>query len=131
MARFTARATPDEARQFAAWVAAGDEASRTRALEMVLFKLDDHELFHIGVTQVHQPGHVDWAVAWSRDRGDAAKAVADALRRAQVPCCASCDLGRAGWYVEREQFFLARAALLESAAVRSLGIEVVNPKFDL
>ena len=102
-----------------------------RALQAALFKLTDDELFAIGVTKIHQPGHIDWAVAWSSDSDEVSQAIGRALKRVGVGCFASYGHGRAGWYVEREQFFTARRALLDAPDVQRLGVQVVEPRFSL
>lgn len=67
------------------------------------------------------------AVAWSAATEDAADAIRAVLNRADVGFSASCGRGRCGWYVAREDFFLARRALLDDHRVRELGINVVDP----
>src|SRR5579871_2126625 len=89
MDRFRSRATAEEIRQFDRLTSATDTLSQTRAIELVLFKLKDNELFEIGVTQVEQPGHLDWCVAWSRDTDDICQAVHDALGRVGLGATAS------------------------------------------
>jgi hypothetical protein len=105
-----------------------DTSTRTQA---ALFKLTDEQLFAIGVTQVHQPGHIDWAVAWSSDSNEVRAAICEALKRVGVGCFASYGHGRAGWYVEREHFFTARRALLDAPDVQRLDVEIVEPRFSL
>jgi len=128
VARFRERATAEEAREFERLHAARNAASRTRAVEMILFRMSDEELYAIGITQVEQPGRLDWAVAWSTDSAEDLAAVDAALRRADVAGGAVADLGMAGWYVPREQFFRARDALVADDKVRALGIKVVEPR---
>lgn len=103
----------------------------TRALQAALFKLTSDELFAIGVTQIHHPGQIDWAVAWSSDSDEVSQAIGRALKRVGVGWFASCRYGRAGWYVERGQFFTARRALLDAPDVQRLGVQIVEPRFSL
>ncbi len=105
----------------------GDNAN-AETLERELFKLSNKELFKLGITQVDQPGHIDWSVAWSDDSDETLKAILDALKPQQIGALASCGHGRAGWYVTREEFFKARKALLESQAVYQRGVIVVTPR---
>jgi hypothetical protein len=127
---FRARVTPDETRKFAKLVSAADTSSKVQALEMVLFKLNDDELFSIGVTQTRQPDGLDWSVSWTSG-GKQAQVVRDALNLAGVRYYGSLGHGHGGWYVPRDQFFSARAALFDSPQVRTLGIDVVTPGFEL
>ena len=129
LARFRERASADEAREYERLAAASDPASRTHAVEMVLFKMSDNELFALGITQVKQPGGLEWAVAWSTDSEEDFAAIDAALVRAGIRAGGSAGLGRAGWYVPRGQFFRARTALLADDRVRALEtIHVVDPR---
>ena len=127
--RFRARATHEEIREFERCVAGDDVASRTRAVEMVLFKLTENELYEIGITQVDQSGRTDWSVAWSVDTPEVFFAVVETLESAGIQHGASASLGHIGWYVEREDFFRAQRALLASTEVKRLGVTVVEPRF--
>jgi hypothetical protein len=131
MERFRSRATAAEIREFQQLASADDPISQTRATEHVLFKLTADELFKIGITQVEQPRSIDWGVACSSDRGDVRNAIHHELSLAGVWAFVSCDLGCAGWYVPREQFFRAREALIHSPSVLARGAQVVTPKFSL
>ena len=124
---FRARATHEEVREFERYAASDDDASRTRAVEMVLFKLTDAELYGIGITQVDQSGRIDWSVAWSTDATEVMGAIVATLERAGIHHDASVSLGHAGWYVAREDFFRAQKALLASIDVKRLGVTVVEP----
>ena len=95
---------------------------------MVLFRLTDDEIFRIGVTSLNQ---AEWAVAWSTDSKKDRTAIERALKPLGISAGGSFGLGRGGWYVPRERFFAAQRALQQSAAVRKLGITVVEPKFQL
>lgn len=131
LARFRSRASQEEQQDFDGLVAATDEESRIQALEHVLFKLSTEELFAIGVTASEQSGHISWCVAWSRDTNEEAYAIRSALGSVGVGAFGSCRHGHAGWYVPRQQFFSARRALIDSASVRLLDINVVAPKLKL
>lgn len=108
-----------------------DSDTSIRAIQSELFKLTEGELLAIGVTQVHQPGHIDWAVAWSSDSDEVSQAICRVLNRVGVGCFACRGHGRAGWYVEREHFFTARRALLDDPDVQRLGVQVVEPRISL
>jgi hypothetical protein len=97
-----------------------------RATEMMLFRLTPDELFKVGVTQ--SGSSTDWAVFWSDDSQKTAAAVDRALQPVGIGAGASMGHGRAGWYVEREEFFAARRALLGSPEIRALGHHVVTPQ---
>jgi hypothetical protein len=129
LARFRERASAEEVRQFDRLAAASDPGSRTRAVEMVLFKMSDKELYALGITQVQQAGRLEWAVAWSTDSPADLAAIDAALHGAGVEGGAFADLGMAGWYVPREKFFRARTALLADDRVRALKtVLVVEPR---
>lgn len=118
----------DEVREYERLAAASDPASRTHAVEMVLFKMSDSELYALGITQVAQPGGLQWAVAWSTDSEEDFAAIDAALGRAGIQAGGSAGLGMAGWYVPRDQFFRARTVLIADDRVRTLGtIHVAEP----
>jgi hypothetical protein len=102
-------------------------ASVDRDLEVALFPLSDQALFARGITSVDQPGGKQWAVAWTEDRGAKFDAVDRVLRDSGTLAGGSCGLGRCGWYVNREDFFRARRALLADVDVARLGVQVVTP----
>jgi len=128
VAEYRERAAPAEVRRYEKLAAAPDAESRTHAVEMVLFALSDQELYGLGVTQVQQGDELDWAIAWSTDSEADSAAVEAALRRVGVSGFASCGLGMAGWYVPRDDFFRAQAALLADETVRARRIDVVQPR---
>ena len=99
--------------------------------EIALLKMSSDELFKIGITQVDQPGGILWSVAWSDSSDETCTAISDALEVHRIGAFASCGHGRAGWYVEREDFFRARQALLDSVAVKIRRVDIVTPKFKL
>jgi hypothetical protein len=129
MERFSARATVEEIRRFEEMRTASDSDTLHRAMQMVLFKLTSAELTGIGVTQVQLPDRHIWCVAFSSDSEQVRQAVHTALDPVGVGAGESCSRGYAGWYVNREQFFTARRALLEAAGLRELGVVVVEPRF--
>ena len=93
-----------------------------------MFRLTSEQLFRLGVTQVEQQGRFDWAVAWSDDSQDSAAVISQALQPEHIGAFGSCDLGRCGWYVPREDFFRARKALLLSKEVAARKVQVTEPK---
>jgi hypothetical protein len=127
--RFESRASREEADEFAEVATSRTLGSRYRAMELVLFRLTDAELFSIGITQVDQSGLLHWAVAWSADHGAQAEAVRGVLQRMGVGAIGSCGHGCEGWYVRRTDFFRVRQKLLEDGAVRTSGVNVVTPRF--
>jgi hypothetical protein len=131
MERFRTRASPAEIHEFDKMAASRDPVIVDRATQSVLLLLTNDELFAIGITQSHQPGHIDWALAFSSAFGEDAKAIRGALYKAGIGYVGSSSRRRAGWYVNREQFFAARRALLEIPDLKSLGIHVVEPQFRL
>ena len=132
LAKFRERASAEEVRRFEQMMASSrDFDAQIHALEAVLFKLSEDELFAIGVTSVEQDGRTDWAVAWSSDSDETMRAIEQALDRVGVSGGASCSRRRCGWYVPREEFFAARRALLEIKGIDGLDIQVVEPLFSL
>lgn len=125
---FRSRVSLNEWRNFRRLIETDDANSKIAAMQMVLFKLTTDELVKIGVTQVEQGGRVFWSVAWSLDNDAVTQAVFEELESAGIGGIGSCGLGAAGWYVEREDFFAARKALLGSQIIRSLEVKVVEPK---
>lgn len=108
--------------------AAGAEpANGDGALEARLFPLSDEELFALGITSVTQAGETIWSIAWTEDRGPRFEAVDRVLRAHGIDGGAVCNLGHAGFYVPRAQFFRARRALLADGEVVRLGVHVVTP----
>ena len=131
MERFRSRATSAEIQEFERLSAASDLASETRAMELVLFKLTDKELFQIGITQVEQPGRLEWGLASCRGFSDSGRAFKEALSSAGVSPGGVYDLGYSGWYVRREQFFAARRALLTATNLHGIELTITEPKFSL
>ena len=131
MEMFRSRATPTEVQEFERLSAAGDSGSETRATELVLFKLTDKELFEIGITEVGQPGRLEWGLAWCRGFSDSGRAFEQALSSVGVSAGGVYDLGRSGWYVPREQFFVARRALLAATNLHGIDLTITEPKFSL
>jgi hypothetical protein len=129
--RFRERSSVDEVREFERLRALKDAESQTRALEAVLFRLTDEELFSLGITVVAYEGGTDWAVAWSPASHETLQAIDAIFSEAGVRGGVSTSRGRAGWYVPRGQFFRARRALLAALGVRGLGVTVVEPKLTL
>ena len=128
--RFRARSSATEIREFDRLVAANDSDSQTHALEIVLFKLTADELLQIGISQDGEAGHYQWAVAESTGFADGGHTFEQALARVGVQAGGIIELGIAGYFVPREQFFIARRALL-SAGLRSNEITILEPKFTL
>ena len=129
--RFRERSSVDEVIEFERLRALADAESQTRALEAVLFRLTEEELFSLGITAVAYKGGADWAVAWSPASAETLQTLDAVFSEAGVRGGASTSRGRAGWYVPREQFFRARCALLAAPGVRALGVTVVEPKLTL
>jgi hypothetical protein len=129
--RFRSRATPAEIQEFERLSAASDSDSESRALQLVLFKLTGKELFQIGVTEVGQPGRLDWGLAWCRGFSDSGRAFEQALSSVGVSAGGVYGHGHAGWYVPREQFFTARRALLAATNLHGIELTIVEPKFCL
>ncbi len=130
LAKFRERASPAEVQDFERLNAATDADSQTRALEMVLFKLTTDELFRIGITQTEEAGRFHWSLATSTAFADGGKAFEKALARVGVKASGVMELGLVGWYVPREQFFVARRALL-GADLRANEIRIIEPQFHL
>ena len=90
---FTERSTPDELARFRQLSSAPDHNSQTQALQLVLFKLTDDEMFRIGVTSLKQS---EWAVAWSTDSKADIAAIRKALKPLGISHGGSFGLGRGG-----------------------------------
>ncbi len=128
--RFRSRTTPAEIQEFDRLAAATDSDNESRAMQLVLFKLTDKELFQIGITQNGLPDRPVWGVAVSHGFSDSGRAFERALAGVGVSPSGTMDLGMVGWYVPREQFFTARRALL-AAGLSTNEIEIVEPRFTL
>lgn len=96
-----------------------------------MYHLTSKELFELSITESDQKDHWMWAVYWSDDSVQTMDAIEATLKPLNIEYVGSMGHGRAGWYVDREQFFTARRALLASPAIRALGWRVVTPKFRL
>ena len=129
--RFRARASAEELREYERLRIATDVSSQDRAMEMVLLRLTEGELFEIGITQTGKSGALEWSVAWSADSPEVIRAVKNALDGAGVRAGASCGRGHCGWYVPCRSFFKARRALLGADKVRALGVQIVTPHVTL
>jgi hypothetical protein len=105
---FRERASDTERREFERLRGLTDAESQDRALQTVLFRLTGDDLYALDIVAVQVQGETDWAVAWSLDSPEIMQAVDAAFAKAGVQGGASGDLGHAGWYVPREQFFRAR-----------------------
>lgn len=133
LAKFRERASADELRDFNRLSGAADENSRTRATEMVLFKLTGEELSKVGIGQwpVGNGTGELWRVAVEYQASSESQlAFKRALERAGVEPAASLCSGVVGWFVAREDFFKARQALL-SARLRTNEIRIIEPWFQL
>jgi hypothetical protein len=116
---------------FATLLASMDEAHEIWALEYQLFGLSDDALFERGITEADNEDGKDWAVAWCRSTDKNKLAICEALDQVGISHFTSIGHGSAGWYVERQHFFAARTTLLNSPAIRALGIKVVTPRVEL
>jgi hypothetical protein len=131
MEKFRSRATPAELQEFERLSAAGDLSSESRAMELVLFKLTDKELFQIGITEVGQPDRLEWGLAWCRGFTDSGRSFEQTLASVGVSAGGVYGHGYSGWYVPREQFFAARRALLAATNLHGIEFTITEPKFGL
>ena len=102
-----------------------ERAQRTSQLQSLLKKMSDDELFAVGITAVH--GGL-WSIAWSTDSEEDVIAINNALKKVNLSASGSFNHGLGGWYIEKEDFFSAQAALKQSQEVRRLGIKIVEPE---
>ncbi len=134
LARFRARASAEEVRQFEALRLSKDTLNQERALELVLFKLTGGEWERIGIwvaLTVPFFGQEQWYVAGGPQNEDTCKAVYEELGRAQIAAGCSGGCGVMNWIAPKEQFFRARRALLQSKDPRVRGCAVPPPQFSL
>ena len=131
LTKFRERASPAEVQDFDRLAEATDADSQDRAREMVLFKLTVDELLQIGIAQTEAHGRYFWSSAVQyTPSADTSRAFEQALQRVGVKPGGMIDLGIVGWSVPREQFFIARRALLGSG-LGTNEIRIIEPEFHL
>ena len=127
---FRERATPDQIREFEELRVKTDYDSRERAINLVLFRLEESELGQIGILQSIRPMH--WLVAGSPIGLEVNEAISRTLQPEHISAdVVSVNLGILAWAVPREQFFRAQRALLAATNLNALRVIVVKPRFDL
>ena len=132
LARFRARASAEEVRQFEELRLSKDPLRRERALEIVLFKLTGGEWERIGIrVALTQPyfAHEQWYVASALADEKTSYAVGEVLGRAQVGFSGVGNCGCMNWGVPKEQFFRARRALLAAKDPRVRACAARPPEF--
>jgi hypothetical protein len=129
--KFERRAAKEEIAEFDAFIKDKDPSKESRILELLLGKLNERELDAVGITEVGEPGALQWAVAWSNDSAATINAIQAALKHVEVVPIAMTGRGSAGWYVNKADFFKAQAALNASPEVRACGVTIVKPKLSL
>ncbi len=87
--------------------------------------MSDDDLFSVGITA--GSGGL-WSIAWSTDSEEDSIAINSALEKANLSALGSFGHGFGGWYIEKEDFFTAQAALMQSQDVNRLGIKIVDPR---
>lgn len=129
--KFDRRATKEEIAEFDAFIKDKDPSKEARILELLLSKLNERELEGVGITEVGEPGALQWAVAFSDDSTESMKAINAALKPVNVEPYGSFGRGRGGWYVNKADFFKAQVALQASPEVHACGVTIVKPKLSL
>ena len=105
------------------------EEYETREMAFALFQMSSQELQEYGIDQVNSQDGPYWSIASCSTRASDTDAIFDALDKISTPLPGASGLGCTVWYVPRNHFFIARKALLKSSIVRSLGINVVTPRY--
>ncbi len=134
LARFRARASAEEVRQFEALRLSKDTLDQQRALELVLFKLTGGEWERTGVRvalTVPFFGQEQWYVASGLYNEDTWHAVSKELGRAQIGFTGEGHCGCMNWFAPKEQFFRARRALLQAKDPRVRACAVPAPQLSL
>jgi hypothetical protein len=126
LARFRARGSAEELRQFEELRLSKDRLDQERALELVLFKLTEGELDEIGIPVLGSK----YCVASGSYNEDTCNAISEELRLAQIHADCYRDGGGVEWLVRRPQFLRARRALLQAKDPRLRAYAAVpQPEF--
>jgi hypothetical protein len=126
LARFRARGSAEELRQFEELRLSKDRLDQERALELVLSKLTEGELDEIGI---HVWG-AEYCVASGSYNEETCNAISEELRLAKIHARCDRDGGGVEWWVRSPQFLRARRALLQAKDPRLRAYAAVpQPEF--